>query len=296
MMIDEQYLPFTRKELEPHFYGNAEKQIDYFCKSAFRYHRYMEHHGNSEKLQMKHARFNRQIEKDEKFWVVTALKSLFDNVSRKAILKNLLMNTFDAVPPLNGIDSWDECLDGNLELYFEASLSSPREYSDWARKALPHRQLIPYISETAEQIGSRRFEGATHADALLINPSNGFNWVIEAKVLSDISCQTTFDHCRNQIIRNIDVMLSNESSGKSPLRKRDPEKSIFSLLTPGMFKDYPKSRFYGWLMEEYKSSPSALERDLPHRKNFNAGNLSKRIGWMTYEDIQKFSDSVSQTE
>jgi hypothetical protein len=122
---------------------------------------------------------------------------------------------------------------------------------------------------------------------MFLNVTNGFAWLIEAKVLSDVSCQISFDNFRNQIARNIDVMLDNTSLIGSVLEKRDPQKSLFSLLTPRCFKQYPSSRLYGWLMHEYKNDPYALERDLPHRKQTNWAALQQRIGWITFEDFQE---------
>jgi hypothetical protein len=73
-------------------------------------------------------------------------------------------------------------------------------------------------------------------------------------------------------------MLDKTSLPGSGLESRDPGKSLFSLLTPMSFKQYPSSRLYGWLMQEYRNNPNALERDLPHRKEMNWANLQQRIG------------------
>ena len=47
---------------------------------------------------------------------------------------------------------------------------------------------------------------------MLIN-ENGFSVLIEAKVMSDISCDVTYDSMRNQLARIIDVMLVNKEKG-----------------------------------------------------------------------------------
>jgi hypothetical protein len=44
--------------------------------------------------------------------------------------------------------------------------------------------------------GNRDFEGATHVDALLLNASNGFALLVEAKVLSDVSYQVSAEGIR----------------------------------------------------------------------------------------------------
>ena len=59
-------------------------------------------------------------------------------------------------------------------------------------------------------------------------------------------------------------MLKNTSPDGHCLAKREPNKSLFAMLTPQTFKNNPHSRLYGWLMNEYKTTPSALARHLPH--------------------------------
>ena len=86
---------------------------------------------------------------------------------------------------------------------------------------------------------------------------------------------------------HIDVMIDTTSPCGSVLEKGDPERSLFSLLTPKVFKNYPSSRLYGWLMQEYKRNPCALQRDLPHRQETDWTALQKRIGWITFEDFQE---------
>jgi len=82
------------------------------------------------------------------------------------------------------------------------------------------------------------------------------------------------------------VMLDNSSSPGAGLERRDPDRTLFGLLTPAAFKKYPSSRLYGWLMADYQSSPSALARDLPHRQGVDWAALSRRIGWVTFEDLE----------
>jgi len=62
-----------------------------------------------------------------------------------------------------------------------------------------------------------------------------------------------------------------EKNGKlcDTLKKRDPNKSLFLLLTPKLFKDNPTSRLYGYKIREYQDKnkgKDALLKDLPHRK------------------------------
>lgn len=288
-MIDKTYLPFTADELKPHFIADKDRQITYYQNSAERYHKFMRKHRNIIAIPLTEARTPRQIEKDERFWTITATKNVFDHPSRTNMLKQLLVKAFGLNPPIPSLRKWEECLDGDLKLYFEACLPSAQSYVKWLRKNLRHRQMIPYVLDAAKRMNARTLEGATHIDAMFLNTKNGFAWLIEAKVLSDVSYLTSFDNFRNQIIRNIDVMLDNTSLPGSGLESRDPEKSLFSLLTPMRFKKYPSSRLYGRLMQEYKNNPNTLERDLPHRKDTNTNwtSLQQRIEWVTFEDFQE---------
>jgi hypothetical protein len=287
-IIDKVYLPFTGEELGKHFVADGEAHLDYYRKSAKRYHDFMDgNSGKTNRISIDKVRLPRQIEKDERFWTVTATKTVFDDPGRNEILGGLLEKTYGRTAPVQGLSTWAECLDGEMQLYYEACLPSPESYVKWLRNNLPDRQLIPYVLEAANRGNKRTLEGATHVDALFLNVSNGFSWLIEAKVLSDISCMISFDNFRNQIARNIDVMLERE---KSPLgdglKKRDPDRSLFALLTPAQFKENPHSRLYGWLMKEYRNNPDSLQRDLIHRAGTDWPAVSKRLGWLTFEDME----------
>lgn len=104
-------------------------------------------------------------------------------------------------------------------------------------------------------------------------------------MLSDVSKDVSFDAFRNQIARNVDVMLED---GQEPkwLAARNADRSLFALLTPMCFKARPHSRLYGFLYEEYKDHSAALARDLPHRDE-NWPALARRLGWFTFEDIDE---------
>lgn len=289
-IIDEDYLPFCAEQIKPHFTTDANGQITYYKKSADRYHTFRNENNSTKGIPISQSKIPCQIQKDERFWTICATKKVFDHKKRIEILKKLLSKTFGDKSPLVGMENWEECLDGEIKLYFEACLPASDEYVKWLRNNIKSRQMVSYVLDAADRDNERTLEGPTHVDAMFLNVDNGFAWLLEAKLLSDISCSTTFDHFRNQIIRNIDVMLSAKAKNSnldSDLAKRNPEKSLFSLLTPLCFKEYPASRLYGWLMQEYKNNPNALKRDLPHRQEEWA-SIQRRIGWITYEDFEEY--------
>jgi hypothetical protein len=97
---------------------------------------------------------------------------------------------------------------------------------------------------------------------MLLAPATGAAALFEAKVLSDCSATVTYDALRNQLARNVDVMLERQDRLPEPLCSRDPDRSAFVLLTPKLFKDHPRSRLYGWLLRDYRANPDNLAEDL----------------------------------
>jgi hypothetical protein len=135
--------------------------------------------------------------------------------------------------------------------------------------------------------GRHALEGATKVDAMLIAPETGFAVLFEAKVLADASCGVGFDVLRNQLARNIDVMLQPNPNLQKPLTQRLPERTCFVLITPEIFRDHPESRLYGWLMRDYQHHPAALQRDLPHRTGTDFASVATRLGWLSWEDCNR---------
>jgi len=171
-------------------------------------------------------------------------------------------------------------------LYFEAQCPSPTSYTDWLSANVRNRHLIPYVFDAANRTSARPLEGPTHVDAILVNATNGFGVLIEAKVLADSSCDVSFDCLRNQLTRNIDIMLQPYAELRPQLNKRIPDRSLFCILTPQMFRDYPQSRHYAGLLAQYQAGIDALTRDLPHRDTSELETVPNRLGWLTFEDIQ----------
>lgn len=298
-LIDPVYLPFSIEQLRSHFAPTAGRSADeqaarhlgYYLASVERYHRFEAKHLDRRGLSLSKLRTPCQIEKDERFWVVTCLMRYFYSSDRAEHLKALVRLRFGDTPPLADIASWDECLGGKLHLFFEVSLPSPPGYKRWLGKHLDQRQIIPYVLDAGRRRGTDvargGLEGATRVDAMLLNADNGFALVFEAKLLSDASYQVSFDTMRNQIARSIDVVLEQNDSLPEPLSLRQPERTLFVLLTPEAFRQHPHSRLYGWLMNEYRTDPTALARDIPHRRFVDWPEVARRIGWLTWEDCEQ---------
>lgn len=298
-MLHPIYLPFSKEQLKKHFVeiynndNNIDNHINKFKKSIGNYSSF-----ETNPSQVKDIRIARQIEKDETFWTASSLMTIFHSRNRNKELIELLKLSFGECPPLKNFNTWDECLNGELKLFFEPNIPSPKEYLDWISKNINTKQFVPYVIEKARHNTKANtfrsnLEGPTNVDALLINPENGFAVFFEAKVLSDISYQTSYDSIRNQLIRNIDVMLSNNQNLHFPLNKRIAENTLFALLTPRIYKDNYKARLYGYKFMDYKKTPSLIAEDLPHR-NLNltqCENIANRMGWLTWENLKEINSN-----
>ncbi len=288
--LEDVYLPFSEQQLIKHFeHSNRPLECIENYKKSIRIYK--------KPLIDLNIRKTRQIEKDETFWTASALMTIYYGTDFIENLKSLLIKGFTKSPPITNFRCWDNLLGDkdNWRLFFEVPLPAPKAYKNFLKNNLTKNQFIPYLLELAKhktkEANRENLEGPTHVDALLINIQNGFSILFEAKVLSDISYGITYDSKRNQIIRNLDVLQEKYEVKNSILCKRDPDKSLFILLTPKIYKEEPFSRLYAYKYKEYKENPEILIEELEHRKpNFdleNAKQLSNRLGWLTWEDLKK---------
>lgn len=291
-MMSSIYLPFTEQQLLSHFADIKQngkcvknsKHLKYYTDSIKRYSAYLSKNPDRKGKSISEMKQSCQIEKDEKFWIASCMMTIFYSKNRIQEFIKLFTMAYGDIPPIKGIASWGDCFSGYLYLFFEPNLPSPKLYKKWLKDNLTKRQFIPYVLDSA--YGKANLEGATNVDAILLNSKNGFAVLIEAKVLSDISYETTYNTIRNQIARNIDVMLNENKELCPPLNKRDPEKTLFLLITPKVFKDNPSSRLYGYKFLEYKTNPDSLSNDLPYRKDLDWHGISSRLGWLTWENFK----------
>lgn len=289
-MMHQIHFPFTEEQLLSHFAevrknGRCIKNFNhsnYYRNSIERYRKYVTANPARRGKPLKETKWPCQLEKDERFWIARSLMKIFYSPNRLSELIRIFRNVYGDSPPVD-LDSWQKCFEGKLCLFFEPNLPSPKSYKEWLRQNLTKRHLIPYVLDSA--YGKKNLEGSTNVDAILLNPENGFAVIIEAKVLSDISVQISYDVLRNQIARNIDVMLEKNECLCSPLNLRKPERTLFLLVTPKIFKENPTSRLYGYKMNDYISNPESIGCDLIHR-NCNWKEISKRLGWITWTDLE----------
>ncbi len=95
----------------------------------------------------------------------------------------------------------------------------------------------------------------------------------EAKLGSDVSMNTSYDPQRNQIARNIDCLI--EKAGD-----RVP---IFWMIV----RDEEPSRAYLQLMDNYKSDPGLLARDLPHRDAATLEKVAQNLTILQWSDFKE---------
>ncbi len=287
------YLPFTSERLMAHFAdtslgGPGPQHLQHYQASSRRAlkHEARVHAGHGLPSGRQCDDLDHQVEKDERFWVVSALMSIFHDRNRVGALTALLTEALGDRPPVEGLATWAEALGDpeQLRLFFEVNLSAPRAHKRYLRDHLRDHVLLPWLREAAS--GSS-LEGATKVDAMLIAPKTGFAVMFEAKVLSDASTHTRYDATRNQIARTVDVLMDRQDDLQPPLNQRRPERTCLVLLTPQVFMDRPSTRLYGWLMDSYRRDTSLLAEHLPHRGVDRLAVIPPRLGWTTWEKCER---------
>jgi hypothetical protein len=144
----------------------------------------------------------------------------------------------------------------------------PKEHHQWLKGRLESSKVLKHRERV--KVG-RRLEGPTEVGLVVETPK--ILAFIEAKHLSDIDCQTSYDPYRDQISRNLDVgSYQAEKKGK---------KFFFFLLTP----DYhERSRLYWYKMRDYMEDPERIREKLPYR-SIDFEELSRSIGWILWKDV-----------
>ena len=146
------------------------------------------------------------------------------------------------------------------------SLPSPPEYerASRARMAASSQAVLRDRAELSKPV-----EGNTEVDIVLEHQD--LLWFIEAKLHSDLSANTTYDPERNQLVRNIDVLLE-QAGGR---------RSVMSLLV----LDRRSDRFYSRLVKSYKEDPSKLRALLPHRPAVDVDSVLRDLHVLLWSDL-----------
>jgi len=283
-MMHKKLIPYKEKTVKRYFNPiSQEEHLNYFRKSI---DRYKEYETNQAKFSHKKYKIYRQAEKDERFYTTRTFINLFERTDKKAILKKILVNAFGEIPPIKSSkkypQSWDNLVTDDMTLCFEKDLPAPKEYKEFLSNNLNKRHFVEYIIDSGtDKDGHYRknLEGPSQIDAFIECKSSRLKIIIEAKYLSDISCDVTYDVTRNQIARNIDVMLEQST-----------DMSLFLLITPQYFKERPNTKLYGYKMNDYMNNYLTLMADLSHRSNIEPSewqHITKRIAWITWEELKK---------
>jgi hypothetical protein len=214
-----------------------------------------------------------EVEKENHFKELLKLRNDYESVSEQL----LSMSLFIALDRNSLLKDFIQTIIKKPltkpKLNFEKTYQCSEQYLKGIRNYFKEN---PHYNIEVRRKGKAK-EGKSHIDVVI--ETDEILIFIEVKYLSDISSKTTFDFARNQIIRNIDVLLAN-------YKRKIP---YFVLLTPGIFKNdkYAKySKLYGYKMDEYMDSEKGIDymaRDSGlDKKSLN--KVKDNLFWITFED------------
>lgn len=121
----------------------------------------------------------------------------------------------------------------------------------------------------ARSTNPKPVEGATEVDIAM--EGRDYLILVEAKLGSDISPATKYDPVRNQIVRNIDVLLES-AAGRS---------TAFWMIV----RDTGRERAYVQLITEYRSNPGSLAALLPHRTAAEIDSVTRNLAIIHWSDV-----------
>jgi hypothetical protein len=151
-------------------------------------------------------------------------------------------------------------------LEFWQRVSSPRAYELASRERMSQSSDVSISARSRE---AQPVEGDSEIDVVLSTDRHLI--FVEAKLGSDISMRTTYDPCRNQIVRNIDCLLES-ASGREP---------FFWMFV----RDRAPSRTYCQLMDEYHHHPETLISQLPHWDPETLRRVAQNIATVQWKDL-----------
>lgn len=163
-----------------------------------------------------------------------------------------------------------------VKIHFEKDLPPPGNYLKWLSGKVKEHP-IGYIRREAETKGI--LEGLTQVDAII--ETDKLLILIEVKFTSDISPYTKFGLNRNQIVRLIDVGISEALACHKKL--------VVLLCTPSLLFQR-RSRLYYYKMQEY-SETFNIQKDIPWR---NIEKINETLEKATWSSLEKIIGTVYQ--
>ena len=193
-------------------------------------------------------------------------------------------NILQLLSLLNKSDWWKEILscakkyNPDIEINFQEDdlpicqtwphLPSPIEYEKNSRKRMSQSRNPEWVARSKNPLP---VEGLSEIDIFF----EGTNYVvfIEAKLFRDLSMNTTYDPERNQIVRNIDILLDT-CIGKIP---------AFWMIV----RDTDPRHAYVQLMQKYQNNYKHLYDLLFHRKEEEILRVTKNLSIILWKDVYK---------
>ena len=172
---------------------------------------------------------------------------------------------------LAGISAYEENVAG---VGLERQYPPPAGYLHWIRNEAKSHPLR-YIREKSTDYSraNKPLESRTQVDAFI--ETDKLIIFFEIKYTSDISYCTTFNPCRNQLARLIDVGINGaEYSGKNIL---------VLLSTPSKLYE-SRSRLYYYKVKEY-SDPLIIENDIAWRPVSQIRDNVLAVKWIALEQL-----------
>ena len=145
-------------------------------------------------------------------------------------------------------------------------LSSPRAYEKASRARMA---ASAEDAQRARADDPKPVEGDTEVDIVIEGAD--VLWFLEAKLHSDLSASTTYDPTRNQLARNIDVLLERAAG----------RRALMSLVV----LDRQPDRFHTQLVARYRADPGTLHALLPHRLRSEVDAVVRDLRVVLWRDL-----------
>ena len=156
----------------------------------------------------------------------------------------------------------------------ERQYPPPNGYLQWVKNDVKNHPIRHIREKSAEPYRTNKpLESRTHVDAFI--ETDKLLTFFEMKYTSDISYCTTFNPCRNQLARLIDVGLdAAKCSGKE----------ILVLLSAPSRMYESRSRLYYYKVQEY-SDPLMIKRDIAWRTVAEIRDNVLAVRWIALERL-----------